>query len=182
MESVDPQGPTGPADTPPSSAPDFNVLLIEDNPVDALYFIENLRLAFNVYSADTLANGIEKLGQVTVHCIILDLCLPDAHGLEVIRKVREAFLKIPIVVVTSYVFDEDEVISAGAQDYIKKTELWPARLLKIVKLAIVRDQAEKKYRPLASHVEELRKDFNETVKAINGGKPPPLTAPGTPPS
>ncbi len=151
----------------PSSTPDYNVLLIEDNSIDALYFIENLKLAFNVYSAETLEAGIGKLKQITIHCVLLDLCLPNGHGLAVIRKLREQHPKVPIVVVTSYEFNADAVIAAGAQDYIRKTELWPARLLAMVKLAIVRDQAEKKYHTVSEAISEIKQDFTDTVKAIN---------------
>lgn len=115
---------------------------------------------------------------MTVHCVVLDLCLPNGHGLEVIKRVRTAFQNVPIVVVTAYNFDEDDIIAAGAQDYIKKKELWPERLLKIVKLAIVRDQAEKKYHSITSNVSEMKEDIRAVKQAIEApfSKKPPSDA------
>jgi two-component system KDP operon response regulator KdpE len=54
--------------------------------------------------------------------ILLDLGLPDKDGIEVIRFVRKAELKLPIIVLTVRSDERDKIaaLDAGADDYVNK--------------------------------------------------------------
>jgi diguanylate cyclase (GGDEF)-like protein/PAS domain S-box-containing protein len=102
------------------------VLLVEDNPGDARL----LREMFNEQGpSDTTLTEVgcmrdaEKyLGESSVDIVLLDLGLPDARGLETVRRAREAAPHVALVVLTGL---DDELLAAqslqeGAQDYLVK--------------------------------------------------------------
>jgi two-component system, chemotaxis family, chemotaxis protein CheY len=73
------------------------------------------------------ATGLEALEQLALRpmgLIILDLNMPDMHGLEVLRFVRshQAYAQIPIVVLTTRGDEASRsaVMSAGASIYLTK--------------------------------------------------------------
>src|SRR4051794_36997519 len=100
-----------------------NVLLIEDNPGDARLIREMIsedeRAPFTVHAADRLAAGLEHLSAGETALVILDLSLPDSHGLDTFSKVYAHSPAVPIIVLTGN--DDDSLaLSAGkggAQDY-----------------------------------------------------------------
>jgi diguanylate cyclase (GGDEF)-like protein/PAS domain S-box-containing protein len=102
------------------------VLLVEDNPGDARL----LREMFNEQGpSDTTLTEVgcmrdaEKyLGESSVDIVLLDLGLPDARGLETVRRAREAAPHVALVVLTGL---DDELLAAqslqeGAQEYLVK--------------------------------------------------------------
>ena len=64
------------------------------------------------------------------NAILLDLGLPDASGLEVLRELREGGSIIPVVVLTARVRGEDTVkaLDMGADDYVTKP-FWTEEVL-----------------------------------------------------
>jgi diguanylate cyclase (GGDEF)-like protein/PAS domain S-box-containing protein len=102
------------------------VLLVEDNPGDARL----LREMFNEQGpADTrlthvscMADAEKYLAAQPVDIVLLDLGLPDARGLETVRRARAAAPHVTLVVLTGL---DDELLAAqslqeGAQDYLVK--------------------------------------------------------------
>ena len=67
-----------------------NVLVVDDSPTMRRMVIASLRELQNV-SFDQAASGLEAIEQLAlapVHLMILDLNIPDIHGLEVLEFVR----------------------------------------------------------------------------------------------
>ena len=76
---------------------------------------------------DEAGNGleaIEHLALAPVSLIVLDLNMPDMHGLEVVKFVRQhhAYRAIPIIVLTTRGDDSSRaaVMAAGASVYLTK--------------------------------------------------------------
>src|SRR5258706_12661856 len=77
-------------------APDVNaplqVLLIEDNRIDARLIQIMISEAgsgyFELHRADRLESGLKRLGHVDIGLILLDLSLPDSHGIATFAKVH----------------------------------------------------------------------------------------------
>jgi len=71
--------------------------------------------------ADTAARGILEATQSRPDVIVLDLGLPDQHGVEVIKRVRE-WSRLPIVVLSAHgqVQEKVSALDAGADDYVQK--------------------------------------------------------------
>ncbi|MCH7631302.1 MAG: response regulator, partial [Proteobacteria bacterium] len=79
----------------------MRVLLIEDDPTTSKS-IEMMLLSegFNVYCTDMGEEGLD-LGRIYDYDIILlDLNLPDIHGYEVLRELRESKVGTPVMVLT----------------------------------------------------------------------------------
>lgn len=104
----------------------IRVLLIEDNPADADLIEEILGdiegSPFEIIHAEMLADGLDCLAKGGVDVVLLDLSLPDSHGLETFTSVRAKTSKVPIIVLSG-LNDETVALAAvaeGAQDYLVK--------------------------------------------------------------
>jgi diguanylate cyclase (GGDEF)-like protein/PAS domain S-box-containing protein len=121
-----------------------NLLLIEDNPGDARLFLE-------MFSCQDLANTeLKHLESMTeaekylvehaVDMILLDLGLPDAQGLDAVRRARAAAPHAPLVVLT--VMDDEslaaQALQVGAQDYLIKGQIEPRGLVRALRHAAER--------------------------------------------
>jgi len=99
----------------------MRVLLIEDEASTA-QSIELMLKGFNVYTTDLGEEGVD-LGKLYDHDIILlDLNLPDMSGFEVLRSLRVAKVKTPILILSGLAGIEDKVkgFGIGADDYLTK--------------------------------------------------------------
>jgi two-component system, cell cycle response regulator CtrA len=84
----------------------MRVLLIEDDASTA-QSIELMLKSFNIYTTDLGEDGID-LGKLYDHDIILlDLNLPDMSGFEVLRSLRVAKVKTPILILSGVAGTED---------------------------------------------------------------------------
>jgi two-component system OmpR family response regulator len=66
--------------------------------------------------------GVEEGGTGRFTAIVLDLLLPDVAGLEVLRRLRQAGVRTPVLVLSALGAVEDRVagLNAGADDYLVK--------------------------------------------------------------
>lgn len=116
----------------------YKILLIEDE-VNIVNFIK-AKLESNGYQTISATGMRDGLMMTTSHCpdlIILDLGLPDADGMEVIRVIREKSL-LPIIVLSARSGEMDKVMALdqGANDYITKpfgTEELLARIRSVIR-------------------------------------------------
>jgi diguanylate cyclase (GGDEF)-like protein/PAS domain S-box-containing protein len=124
------------------------LLLVEDNPGDARL----LREMFNDQGSENVElTHVKSIGDAEKHLldhavdiIVLDLGLPDAQGVSAVRRTHAAAPHIPLVVLTGL---DDEVMAAqalqeGAQDYLIKGEIDARGLLRSLRYAVERKNAE----------------------------------------
>ncbi len=121
----------------------LRVLLVEDDDVDAMMAEQNLKAGdrrCEVTVATTYADALAELRARPVDLILLDMGLPDSSGPQTVTGLRGAADDVPIVVLTAQ--EDDEVamdcFRAGAQDYIRKSEVTPQSLARAVMYADVR--------------------------------------------
>lgn len=105
-----------------------NVLLLEDDALDAEFVVRALRhssVTYCVQKAETLAQAIEFAQHTHFDVILADLTLPDSIGCETVRRLREHIAHTPIVVLTSVADSHlaSLLLDAGAQDYIPKNAI-----------------------------------------------------------
>lgn len=149
------------------------VLLVEDDDGDATIVCELLVEAWPVLRIDRateLGEAERRLG--AVDCVLLDLGLPDALGIEAVRRLREADPEMPVVVLTG---DADEqrgiqALGAGAQDYLIKGTISGASLARAIRHSVQRKLAERFERELAV----LRVQSAENARVQRGLVPHPL--------
>jgi two-component system chemotaxis response regulator CheY len=102
------------------------VLVVDDSPTMRRMVISSIRnlSPLKIDQAESGLDAIEKLTLFGTDLVILDLNMPDMHGMEVIRFIRqhESYRNIPIVILTTR-NDEDTrttALKAGADMYITK--------------------------------------------------------------
>jgi Flp pilus assembly CpaE family ATPase len=126
-----------------------NVLLIEDSPDYAELVAQWLTPAtaeetFRLSWTDSLAQGLNRLDDRDVDVVLLDLSLPDSDGLPTFTAVRRQARGVPVVVLSAA--DSESLalrtIQDGAEDYLTKSGCTADLLLRAVRYAIVRHQAQ----------------------------------------
>lgn len=98
------------------------VLVVEDELPIRRFLRPAIEAAgWQLVEAETAAAGILQATQARPDVIILDLGLPDADGIEVIRRVRE-WSALPIIILSARGQESDKVaaLDAGADDYVQK--------------------------------------------------------------
>ena len=149
------------------------VLLIEDNPEHADLVRERLDGESSVYSAcqhiaypcyvrerpdsessvyfhfdfdwaATLEAGRERLAQGKTDLILLDLSLPDSHGMDTFRSIRSLAPQLPVVIFTGRNDQElgFQTIHEGGQDFLAKGKTTPQLMDKIIRYALERKYAQ----------------------------------------
>jgi two-component system cell cycle response regulator CtrA len=101
----------------------MRVLLIEDDSATAQSIELMLKSEnFNVYTTDLGEEGIDLGKLYDYDIILLDLNLPDMSGYEVLRHLRVAKVKTPILILSGLAGIEDKVkgLGFGADDYLTK--------------------------------------------------------------
>jgi len=88
---------------------------------------------------EEVGNGleaIERLAVTSVHLMLLDLNMPDMHGMELLQFLRShpAYESLPVVILTTRGDDTSRAaaLSAGATRYMTKP-FNPAELIDVVK-------------------------------------------------
>ena len=102
-----------------------NILVVEDDSgIKELISFNLSNQGHQVFEANNGELGIEKARKKLPNLILLDLMLPEIHGLDVCRiiKADQETKDIPIIMVTAMGQEEDIVkgLETGADDYITK--------------------------------------------------------------
>jgi len=130
-----------------SSEP-IKVLLVEDNLGDARLLYEGLQEAlpeqFQMTHVRRLSEALEYLWEETCNVVLLDLGLPDSHGIDTLILTRAQTPGVPIVVLTGFQDEElaVEALKEGAQDYLVKGQVDSELLARSMRYAIARKVAE----------------------------------------
>ena len=124
-----------------------NVLIVEDEIVNQELLRYTLQEDYNLSFA---ATGEEAKAAIceqaeTLSLLLLDLNLPDMHGMDILRWLREdaQLSRLPVIVLTSDRESEVESLTIGAMDFIPKPYPMPkvilARVLRTIELSEDRD-------------------------------------------
>jgi serine phosphatase RsbU (regulator of sigma subunit) len=149
------------------------VLLVEDDDADAFLVRELLAEAdapIDLTVASSLAAARPRVGGVD--CVLLDLGLPDADGLDALREVLAMATQAAVCVLTG-LHDEHLGVAAvaeGAQDYLVKGHVDGVLLSRAVRYAVERKRADENARRLRDV--ELRQA--ESARLERGLLPQPL--------
>ncbi len=105
--------------------PDYRVLIVEDDPPNALVLKQMLgRAGFQVRLVESGAEGIEVFQQWMPHFIWMDLQLPDISGIVAALRIRKlehgGTVKIAAMTASAFESDRENVIAAGMDDFVRK--------------------------------------------------------------
>jgi diguanylate cyclase (GGDEF)-like protein len=122
------------------------VLLVEDNPHDAMLVAEMLRTVWQdgvvLAHASRLTDAAQELIDRGASCVVLGIS--HETGLEPLEYIRTSAPDVAVVLLAD---DGDEIealraLSTGAQDYLSRSELNPKLLRRAITFAIERKRSE----------------------------------------
>ncbi|MFD8373824.1 PP2C family protein-serine/threonine phosphatase [Streptomyces sp. NPDC059688] len=156
----------------------LRILLVEDDDGDALLVEELLHdtdMPHALTRCRTAADARRAVAAHPVDCVLLDLHLPDASGVETVQAIQ-ADTRAAIIVLTG--LEEPragvDALAAGAQDYLIKGKVDPDLMQRAVRYAVQRKQAERANADL--QIGRLRAEENARLE--RGLLPEPLLSSG----
>jgi len=103
----------------------IRILHVDDDPGLAELVSSYLRKEdsqFEIVSARSASDGLEKLAATEVDCIVSDYDMPKQNGIEFLEAVREDHADLPFILFTAKGSEDvaSDAISAGVTDYLQK--------------------------------------------------------------
>ena len=103
----------------------LKVLVVEDEPLISEMIAKSLKLeGYQVDSAKTGEEGLQKVKEVSPDLVLLDVLLPKIDGWEVLTRMRDdsRTKSIPIIMLTALSDEKSKVqgLRGGADDYVTK--------------------------------------------------------------
>jgi len=151
----------------------LRILLVEDDEGDAFLVRELLSEAEAPFDLTVATSLREARGLLTgVECVLLDLGLPDAEGIDGLRKLLALAGSAAVCVLTGR-SDEHlgvQAVAEGAQDYLVKGQVDGVLLIRSLRYAVERKRADENARRLREA--ELREA--ESARLERGLLPKPL--------
>jgi serine phosphatase RsbU (regulator of sigma subunit) len=152
----------------------IGLLLVEDDEGDARLVEDELAEVLpraRIVRCRRLSEALSALGP-TIDCVLLDLGLPDASGVEAVAKLRARMPAIPLIVLTGLADEAAGVraVQAGAQDYLIKGHVDGSQLVRSIRYSIGRRQADETERQLLLADMQAR----EVARLERGLAPEPL--------
>lgn len=149
----------------------LRILLVEDNPGDAR-LIRELLMDSGIATAaidvsTTLADATKHLTEQAPDVLLLDLSLPDAHGLETVTEALSVAPSVPIVVLTG--LDDErlalQAVQSGAEDYLVKGRVEGRSLGRAIRYAVERKHLAREREQLLELEREARASAEAAVRA-----------------
>ena len=120
----------------------MKILLLEDN--KKLNSTIKKRLELKGYKVSNFIDGKEAFDKITdgFSCFILDINVPNIDGISILKKIREYYNDVPIIIISATV-ELDMIKGAydlGCSDYLKKPFFIDELEIKIEKLCQIKDE------------------------------------------
>ena len=148
------------------------ILLVEDNSLDVRLLREMLkdqgRHKFALAEVGFMGEAESHLATNAVDVILLDLGLPDAQGLESVRRAHAAAPGTPLVVLTGCDDESmaDKALREGAQDFLVKGTFETPGLARAIRYATQRKRAEVEMQEARKEAEGANRVKGELLAAL----------------
>lgn len=153
----------------------LRVLLVEDNALDAKLMLRTLQTSrdtnFQVDHVTDLATAVRELEETPFDCVLLDLSLPDSHGLLAVDAIVGKAPQAPVVVLTG--LDDPttaiEAVNRGASDFLQKGRVTGDVVSRSLRYAVARHHAEVELRSASAQLKvatdrgRIARDLHDTV-------------------
>ncbi len=155
----------------------YRILMIED--LEEFYHLvkriltKHAELSFTIDWFNNLTSGIEKLEQDKdkYDIILLDLDLPDSHGISTLKTMISKGFSLPIVVISGS-YEESvlvETVKIGAQDFLPKGQFNKLLLIKSILYAIEKHKLQMEIEFRHEQIENREKKFRTLAESSSDG-------------
>jgi signal transduction histidine kinase len=144
----------------------LRILLIEDNAGDVRLIREMFGReradSFEIIHVSRMSQGVSHLAKGETDIVLVDMGLPDEHGLGTVRRAKAAAAPaVPVIVLTGL---DDETLAAdamraGAEDYLIKGQIESRALPRALRHAIERQRLRTEADLLQTHQIKLKEQF-----------------------
>ena len=143
----------------------LQVLVVEDNADDARLLREMFRKekpgSFQLTHLLRMSDALIHLAKGATDIVLLDMGLPDGHGLDTVRRARAVAPGVPLIVLTGL---DDEALAAetlreGAQDYLIKGQIESRALPRALRHAIERHRMQTETDLIRTHQLRFKDEF-----------------------
>jgi len=145
------------------------ILIVEDEP-DTIFLIKQIlqNAGFNVRSALSGQEAIEKVAAHHPDLVLLDLMMPEMDGWETFRYIRQV-MDVPVIILSALTIKEDIVkaLQLGVDDYITKP-FYNAEVVARVKNVLRRARTERKTNRIAIPRLNIIVDLDEQIISVHG--------------
>jgi signal transduction histidine kinase len=143
----------------------IQVLLVEDNEGDARLLRQMFRKekpgSFELTHLSRMTQALSHLAHGGVDIVLLDMGLPDGHGLDTVRRARTAAPGVPLIVLTG--LDDEELAAGamkeGAQDYLIKGQIENRALPRALRHAIDRQRMQTETELIRTNQLQFKDEF-----------------------
>lgn len=119
----------------------LSILIVDDDPVDRMTVrrvLKGTKLSPKITEATDIASAIDLIKKNGFDVVLLDHILPDGKSIDLLRKLRDAGARLPVVIITGY---GDEMLVAdllkiGAADYLSKDRISTDTVMRVISHAI----------------------------------------------
>src|ERR1700692_1254193 len=147
----------------------LQVLVVEDNAGDVRLLREMFGKekpgSFELTHLLRMSEAVIHLAKGGVDIVLLDMGLPDGHGLDTVRRARAVAPDVPLIVLTGL---DDEALAAeamkeGAQDYLIKGQIENRALPRALRHAIERHRMQTETDLIQTHQMQFKDEFLSPV-------------------
>ncbi len=146
------------------------ILLVEDSPAEARLLreiVSESREPFELAHAQSLNEMPALLEGWPCDAVLLDLSLPDSHGLETLERAQALAPGVAFLVLTGW--DDEwtatEAIRMGAQDYLIKGQVDPRFLVRAIRYAVERKRMEAERQQAVAERERAAEQLRQAKEA-----------------
>lgn len=115
------------------------VLVVDDEEIVRRGFARSLAADYDAWSAADGSEALEAMERRPADVVLLDLRMPGAQGLEVLRALKQKWPETEVVIITGYpsVDSAKEAVRLGAGDYLAKP-VGPCEIIDATRNALTR--------------------------------------------
>jgi signal transduction histidine kinase len=152
---------------------ELRLLIVDDEEVDRIAIRRAVTAAEPgaIFEEMADAKGLpEALANAGFDCVVLDPDLSGESGVDVVRRLRDAGIQVPILAVTGA--DDTvgtQIVAAGATDFLPKSDLEPARLLRRIWHAVRLGRAEARERAIQRELGAERRLLRAVIEQMPAG-------------
>jgi class 3 adenylate cyclase/DNA-binding response OmpR family regulator len=146
------------------------VLIVDDGKDNREFLVDNV-LVPNGFNALQAADGLEGLMMMRKHkpdLVLLDFQMPRLNGRQVLEKMQEENIDIPVILMTLHGSEEVaiEVYRLGVKDYVKKP-YYPEEMLQAIDKALTESRLRREKEALTERVLTANRDLQRRLRELN---------------